>query len=83
MSLSRRDSRSIRSRYSCSSAGESPPFFSSRAKPAMDTMGVLNSWEKLLMKSERSISVLSSSEAILLKLEENSFTKPSRENRPV
>ena len=35
-------------------------------------MGVLNSWEKLLMKSERSISVFCSSWARVLKLSDNS-----------
>ena len=40
----------------------------SLAKPAIDTIGVLNSCEKLLMKSERSISVFSSSLAVLLML---------------
>ena len=47
-------------------------------EPAMETMGVLNSCEKLLMKSERSISVPSSSAAMVLKLSVSSRTTGRR-----
>ena len=68
MSDRRRDSRSMMSRYSSRSSSLRLPRFKSLAKPAMETMGVLNSCEKLLIKSERSISVFSSSAAMALKL---------------
>ena len=67
ISASRLLSLSMMSRYSSCSARGRSPCFSRLAKPAMETMGVLNSWEKLLIKSERSISVPSSSAAVALK----------------
>ena len=61
-------SLSIMSRYSACSLGSRLPCFKRLANPAMETMGVLNSWEKLLIKSERRTSVPSSSAAVVLKL---------------
>ena len=66
----RLDSLMMISRYSSRSSFVRLSFFSILAKPLRDTMGVLNSWEKLLMKSERSSSVFSSSWAMRLKLSE-------------
>ena len=51
----RRDKRSlscaIKSTYSCRCASVKPGICSSRAKPRMDAIGVLNSWLMELMKS--------------------------------
>ena len=58
----------IMSAYSCLWASVMSLFLSCRAKPRMDTMGVLNSCENELMKSLRKSSVLPSSSAIMLKL---------------
>ena len=66
--LRRRDSCTITSTYSRFFSSGTSGRCSRAAKPAMEVMGVLNSWEKLLMKSLRNISVLSSSRAMWLKL---------------
>ena len=63
-----RDSSSMTVRYSSLSSGVRFPRLRSLAKPEIEAIGVLNSWEKLLMKSLRSISVCASSSAALLKL---------------
>ena len=67
-SESLRDSSSMMSVYSLRCSSVRFPLLRSFAKPAMETIGVLNSWEKLLTKSLLSISVLSSSSASVLKL---------------
>ena len=66
-------------RYSrCSSRGISSSSRSRSAKPPMEVMGVLNSWEKLLIKSLRKISVPPSSSAALLKAVVNSRNSSGR-----
>ena len=72
IAASRRDSSSMMARYSSFCASVRLPRRRSFANPAMETMGVLNSWEKLLMKSLRSIWVFSSSSAMALKLSDSS-----------
>lgn len=58
--------------YSFFSSSERFPRLISRAKPRMDMMGVRNSWEKLLIKSDRRISIPASSSVIWLKQSESS-----------
>ncbi|MNE09277.1 hypothetical protein D3C80_1019490 [compost metagenome] len=55
------------SRYSSRSSFERSSYFRISAKPLIETMGVLNSWEKLFTKSVRKISMPPSSSAIRLK----------------
>ena len=65
---SREDSLMMMSRYSFRCSWVRSSCLSSSAKPLIETIGVLNSWEKLSTKSERSISMPPSSSAIRLKL---------------
>ena len=70
---SRPASSPMTSMYSRCFSGETSPFCNMPTSPLMDMMGVLNSCEKLLIKSERKISVLSSSAARWLKLSDRFF----------
>ena len=64
--VKRLDSLMIMSMYSCFFSSERFSFFSCFAKPWIETIGVLNSWEKLLIKFSLNISMPPSSCAILL-----------------
>ena len=61
-----------------SSAGIASSSSSRSANPPREVMGVLNSWEKLLMKSFRRISVPSSSSAAVLNATANSLSSRGR-----
>ncbi len=68
------------SRYSACSSGVRSLSRRIWAKPRMEEMGVLNSWEKLLMKSERSSSTEESSSVMRLNFLP-SWRKPSGPRR--
>ena len=70
--VSRFASPMIMSKYSACSATVRFPFFNNLANPRMETIGVLNSCEKLLIKSERNISIPANSSVIWLKQRDNS-----------
>ena len=68
----RLDSSIIMSRYSSRWSYVSWSDFNNFANPRTETIGVLNSWEKLLIKSERNISVQDNSSVMWLKQSDTS-----------
>ena len=69
--VSRLASSMMISRYSACSSAVRSPFFNRLANPRIETIGVLNSCEKLLIKSDRSISIPANSSVIWLKQWDN------------
>ena len=78
ISASRSDSEAMIPRYRFRSSSARSSSMSIRAKPLMDAIGVLNSWEKWLMKSSRRVWMLRSSRHMALKFSNTLRYGPAR-----